>query len=285
MEWLWDCQSVWSQAADHAKRAIRRARVTALALGASAAAAGTAASQVLTWHDGLGRALSFLAAVLVGLVPLATRSTGPQQIRDWTRMRSLSEELKSEAYMYLAGVTPYRGADAPQVLLDRAERLLMHGADLAARTRTVEPRQRALPAVTDVRSYMDLRVVGQIERYYRPRAAVMSRRSSQFRTVELALVGSATVLGAASGAYGADWAAAWVATVTTVSAAVIAHAEASRYAYQEIEFSRTAAELELIHRRHATESGPADDDAVVTQCEQVISVQNEGWMTKWLSEY
>lgn len=284
VQWIWDRQSVWSQAADHAKRAIGRARTIALVLGVTGACAGTAAAQIMARSDEAGKTLAFLAAVAVGLVPLATKRAGPQQVRDWTRLRSLSEELKSEVYAYLARVGSYRDADAPQMLLDRAGQVLTDASDLAGHTVTFAPRRRALPAVTDVGSYLELRVAGQVKGYYRPRAAHMRRRSTQVRRAELALAAIAAVLGAVSGAFGAGWAAAWVATVATVAAAVTAHAAASRYAYQELEFSRTAAELESLMARRAEDADPATDEAFVGQCERVISVQNEGWMTKWLTE-
>ncbi|MFF8963188.1 DUF4231 domain-containing protein [Streptomyces globisporus] len=283
-QWIWDHQSIWSQAANHAKRAIGRARATALALGVVAAVAGTAAAQTLPHNEKVGSVLAFLASTAAGLAPFATRSAGPQQLREWTRLRSVSEELKSETYRYLSRVAPYRDEDSPQILRDRVERLLADASDLAVRTHALMPRQRSLPAVTDVGSYIELRVTGQIERYYRPRAAHMYQRSAQIRRMELTLACAAAVLGAFSGAFSADWAAAWMATVTTVSAAVIAHAAASRYAYQEVEFSRTAAELERLSSRPADEHSPAADDAMVAQCEHVISVQNEGWMAKWASE-
>ncbi|MFE6688694.1 DUF4231 domain-containing protein [Streptomyces sp. NPDC057743] len=284
MQWLWDRQSVWSQAADRAKRAIGRARTVALVLGVAGACAGTAAAQVMAVSAGVGRGLALLAAVAVGLVPLAAGAAGPQRVRDWTRLRALSEEFKSELYAYLARVGPYRDGDAPQVLLDRAERALADTGDLAGRTLALAPRRRPLPAVTDVESYAQVRVAGQIEDYYRPRAVLMSRRGAQVRWAELVLAALAVVLGAVSVVFGADWATAWVATVTTVGAAVTAHAAAARYAYQELEFSRTAAELERLTARRAQEADPAANDAFVGRCERVISAQNEGWTAKWRSE-
>jgi hypothetical protein len=65
------------------------------------------------------------------------------------------------------------------------------------------------------------------------------------------------------------------------------HAAASRYAYQELEFARTTAELEslLVRRTEAAAKvSPEADDGFVTHCEQVISAQNEGWMTKWAAK-
>lgn len=282
--WVWDRQSVWSQAADRAKRSITRARTAGLVLGVVGACAGTAAAQVIPEHEGAGKALAFLAAVAMGLAPLAARPAGPQHIRDWTRMRSLSEDLKSEIYTCLAGVAPFRGEDPSQALLARAARVIADASDLAAHTSDLTPRPRPLPAVSDVDSYIQVRLTGQIKDYYRPRAASMRRRTGQIRRTELTLAVAAAVLGAVSGTFGAAWATAWVATVAAVTAAVTAHAAASRYAYQELEFSRTAVELESLVSRRSQADGPAAEDAFVSQCERVISAQNEGWMTKWLTE-
>lgn len=288
VQWLWERQSVWSQAANHAKRAIGRARSVALTLGVTGACAGTAAAQVMPWNDAAGKALAFLAAVVVGLVPLATMRAGPQQVREWTRMRLLSEQLKSEIYTYLAGVAPYRDADASRKLREHTDLILSDTSDLTSRTLAFVPRQRPIPAVTDVRTYSELRVASQVERYYRPRAVQMSRRSARARRAEWALAATAVVLGAASGTFGVNWASAWVATITTVTAAVTAHFAASRYAYQEMEFSRTAEELERLTALRTEALNPtaddAADDAFVGRCERVISAQNEEWMAKWLSE-
>jgi hypothetical protein len=65
--------------------------------------------------------------------------------------------------------------------------------------------------------------------------------------------------------------------MTPQSATVTAHAAASRYAYQELEFSRTATELESLATRRAQVGAPDTDDAFVNQSERVISAQNEGW--------
>lgn len=55
MGWLWDRQSVCSQAADNAKRSISKARAVGLVLGVAAACAGAAAAQVMSWSDGVGK--------------------------------------------------------------------------------------------------------------------------------------------------------------------------------------------------------------------------------------
>ncbi|MCX0269643.1 DUF4231 domain-containing protein [Nocardia zapadnayensis] len=266
------------------KHSIDRARAMGLTLGIVGAVAGTAAAQVMPWHSAVGRALALLAAIAVGIVPLTVNNAGPQQIRDWIRLRSVAEQLKSQVYLYLVGAAPYRGSDTSELLVDHADRVIADAGDLARHTSGLTAHVRPLPPVTDIASYLDERVRGQADNYYRPRAAEMNRRQRRIHRLELALTAVAVVLGAVSTAFQAGWAAAWVATVTTMTAAVSAHIAATRYAYQELEFSRTAAELENLAARYDLGQATEGDDIVVERCERAIATQNDAWMTKWLAE-
>ena len=87
------------------------------------------------------------------------------------------------------------------------------------------------------------------------------------------------MLGVAAGAGAPGRLAAWVPVVTTVAASLAAHVAASRYDHQIVEFLRTAQQLDHIVAAHA--DGELDDSALVDECEQVISVENQGWMTNW----
>ena len=66
--------------------------------------------------------------------------------------------------------------------------------------------------------------------------------------------------------------------MTTVSAAIAAHAAAERYEFLRLEYSRTARELE--HLLSRWKRSKLSDDEFVMKCESVISVQNEAWMAK-----
>jgi hypothetical protein len=91
------------------------------------------------------------------------------------------------------------------------------------------------------------------------------------------------VLAAAAGTWEQDVVAVWVPVVTTVGAAVTAHAAAARYEYLLVEYLRTTEELERMRDRR----GPASkltDEQLVRKAEEVISVQNEGWMAKLTSD-
>jgi hypothetical protein len=261
-------------------------------LGIAAAVLGTAASQIMdgngngSGYGGAGKALAFAAAVAASLVPLSAGRAGPAAIRDWTRLRSMSEAVKNEAYVFLAGVAPYRGDHAGAVLLERVNRLRRDAADLLPHTERITPVPRTPPAVADVDSYATLRVQQQIDGYYRPKSAEMGRRLTKVRRTEVLLGCAGAVLGAVSGALGWEQAAAWVAVATLIGAAVSTHAITSRYAYQQVEYARTADELDrLITSWRARETRTAQDaDAFVDRCEEVISVLNDSWMIRWTTE-
>lgn len=282
----WDQQSVWSQAADRAKASIDRARAWGLALGLAAAVLGTAASQTMAAHPTAGKALAFAAACATGLVPLVARQAGPGAVRDWTRLRVTSEAVKSEVHTWLAGVAPYRGPDAQLALHDRLKLLREDVAHLVPHTVGIEPVVRRPPPVSDVPSYIELWLRPQISTYYLPRAREMGRRLAVVGRAELVLGAAGVLLGALAGTFAVEQAAAWVAVATTAAATVGAHGLAANYAYQQVQFAATAADLEhAIERRLVDEAlTGAAEDAFVAHCEHTISVLNGSWMTKWTAE-
>jgi hypothetical protein len=75
--------------------------------------------------------------------------------------------------------------------------------------------------------------------------------------------------------------AAW-AVATTAAAAVTAYVASQRNEFLWVEHSRTASELRRLLERHTGADGrDLTDSELVSECEQVISVQNQAWMAKW----
>jgi hypothetical protein len=157
------------------------------------------------------------------------------------------------------------------------------GADLLRHTAGISAQVRSLPPVTDIDSYIAHRLRRQIDTYYRPKAAWMQRRVETLGRVELALGVLGVLLAAAAGVLTAGGPAVWVGVAATVSIAVTAHGIAQRYAYQHLEFSRTAEELQQLLDHWTTDPGRTNESAglFVAKCEHVISIQNEAWMIRW----
>ncbi|WP_435186929.1 DUF4231 domain-containing protein [Streptomyces sp. bgisy126] len=284
---IWAQQASWSLAANRQKRRIGRVRAVSLFCFVIAAVLGTAAAQIGPAHPTAAQWSAFGAAVAVGVVTVLNSRVGQGQIQEWTRLRSVSEAFKGEVYACLAGVGSYRTPRAVTVLRDAVNGIRAEAADLLHHIvdLPVDP-SRPLPAVDGVDSYVRVRVQGQIDDYYRPRALWMHRRLRVVRRTEVLLGSAAVLLGAGSGAFQVEAAAAWVAVISTVSATVVAYAAAAKYEYQELEFLRTADELEriLADWRLSAHATPEAEDALVGRCEQVISILNDTWMVKWNSE-
>ncbi|MEU0392207.1 DUF4231 domain-containing protein [Streptomyces sp. NPDC006208] len=281
---VWDQQSVWSRSADQLKKSVEGARTASLALGIAAAVLGTAAAQAMGWSPTVGTVLAFAAACAAGAVPVVAQRGGPGRLNDWTRLRAVSEALKAEVYTCLAGVGPYRAtAETGALLAERSRAYRGDGGDLVRYTAEVTAKVRPLPPVTDIDSYVEHRLRRQIDSYYRPKARWMTRRLRVVGWIEAVLGGVGAVLAAAAGAFSIGWLAGWVAVAASVSVAVIAHAVAQRYAYQQLEFMRTAEELERLLDRWDADAvrTPELAEALVAECEHVISIQNEAWMIRW----
>lgn len=280
---VWRMQSVWSQAANALKARVERVRGALLVSGVAGAVLGTAAAQSAETNSAMARGLSLGAALALAAVAFLAQRNGQEEFRDWIRLRAVSEQLKGDLYTYLAGVTPYRAPDAAQRLLDRTMYTIDAIGALGRHTGGLVAVDRPLPAITDVPTYVQKRVRSQIDDYYRPRARTMHGRIRRARWTETALGAVGALLGVIGTTGGIPGASAWVAVLTTLTGTVAAHIAGSRWEFQEIEYQRTAAQLEQLTTRHATISTPtaADDDAFVAECEQVISIENEGWMARW----
>ena len=287
---VWEHQSVWSQTANVLKARIDRLRTTMLALAVASAVLTTLATQTATLTTAGGRVLALAAGVTVGLVPVVRSRLGRDAVSRWTRARAVSEELKAECYRFLAGVAPYRETDRQTRLAERTRRVQDAAADLVVDTAGISAVKRDVPPVTDVASYVDHRIVPQIG-WYRSRSTGLARRLALARQLELGLAVVGVLLAATASTWRAGDVAAWVAVVTTLTAALSSHVAASRWEYQLVEYLRTAEELNRLREewvaQHATGLAIDDDgaeDRLVEHCEHVVSIQNDGWMAKWTAD-
>ena len=159
VEWAWARQSVWSQAADRLKAAPSRARRLRLGLTIAGAAVALAGSQLQPVSPPTGVALAVLAAVVLAAVGLLSGTRSVEQVRRWTRARSVSEALKTEVLLCLTGAGDYADAGDPQQRLEaEVQRMEREAGDLQPWTGGIQPKTRSLPAVHDLPTYLQVRV-------------------------------------------------------------------------------------------------------------------------------
>ena len=283
-QWAWRRQGIWSQTADNLKAGPARLWALGLGLTVMAAALALAGSQIKAVSLPASIALGVMAALALAAVGLLRGRQNVEQVRRWTRARSVSEAIKTEVFLYLTKSGSYDGPDRDRKLEAEVRRLEHEAGDLQRYTDGVQPRQRPLPAVHDVGSYLDVRVrQSQLEGYYEPKARQLRQRLRGLKAVEVTLALAAAGLAAVAAV--APGVAAWAAVVTTAGGAMVAYAASERYEFLWIEYSRTASELRRLLDRHTAADGrPISGPELVAECEQVISVQNQAWMAKWGEE-
>lgn len=276
---VWARQSQWSQAADRIKGAIDRWRAILLGLAIAGAVTGTAGAAVMSSSTALGRTLVIVSTICVGLLPvLRPRVTGAA-LADWTNARAVSEALKTEMYLFLAGAGRY-AATRSETALRKAAR---DAEKIAYSQRKyligVEPAERDLPEVTDTATYFTVRAAGQIA-YFGGKARRYKKYLARFRTAEVIATVAGVVLGAFAAVFTEAGLSEWVAVATTIAAAVAARSMAGQYEFQMLEYLRTEAELDHIHGAVEETTDPARLRRLVGRSEQVLSAQNRGWMAQ-----
>ena len=276
---LWREQSLWSRTANRMKTRIESARRAALVLAVAVAVLATTAGTLADVVPDLARALAVAAAVGAAVLPTLRPAWSGARLRDWTRARSVSEALKSDVYLWLARAGHYCADPSAARLREATDRLRADGADLLRYRQGIEPEQRPLPAVRDVRTYFAIRVRSQIDDYYQPKADQLRTTLRRFRIVEIALGIVGAALGGLAGIVGASFAT-WIAVLATIGTALATHVAAGRYEFQLIEFLRTAERLNQLDHAATTSSSPDELAELAAKAEEVISVENQGWMAK-----
>jgi hypothetical protein len=288
VSWVWDEQSRWSQRGNDLRDEITRNRGRMLVLVAAAAVLATASAPLAELTPWAGR-VAVIGALVAGAVAARLRSSIDRtRVGVWTRTRSVSESLKMLTYSYLAGVGPYRGADARAELEKAVDALLASAGSLVAEASTKTAVVRDLPPVHGVADYLVERVERQRVGYYAKQAGIMAAKADRFSRLESMLFYVGAALSAVVLVFPGPWLAPWVAVLTTIAAAIAAHAAVQRYGTLQLEYAQAAHELgRLLSGRRPTaaltpEQAQAQDDAFVAAAESVISNQNETWMANSL---
>jgi hypothetical protein len=277
LEYAWRQQGIWSETANRLKKKIGQGRVAALLLGIVAAGLAVIAVQIRADSD-VGRWVALASGLAAAMVPFVQRNVGVEQIRVWTRARSVSEGLKTEIYTYLASGSGNQGDDADQHLGDGARDLVVGVGDMLRYSAEISPGDTQAPDIHDIDSYIAKRIDGQIK-WYHGKAVHYERRVRLLRGIANVLAALAAALGVISGAFGNTSLIAWVPFLTTVGTSLIAYIAAARYDHMIVEYLRTEQRLE--HLRDTRVGKQMSDSSFIDACEAAISVENQAWMSRW----
>jgi hypothetical protein len=277
LNYAWRQQRIWSETANSLKKRIDQGRIVALLLGIVAAGLAVFAVQIGADSD-VGRWIALSSGLAAAMAPFVQRRVGVEQLRVWTRARSVSEGLKTKIYTYLASGSGNHGDDTDQRLGDEARDLVVGVGDLLRYSAEISPDETQAPDIDDIGSYITKRIDGQIE-WYHDKAIHYEHHVRLLRGIANALAALAAAFGVMSGAFGNTSLIAWVPFLTTVGTSLVAYIAAARYDHMIVEYLRTEQRLE--HLRDTRVGKQMSDSSFIDACESAISVENQAWMSRW----
>lgn len=282
VEWAWQRQAVWSSVADELRHRTQRTRTALLGLTVLGATCALASSQLRPAHLSVALFIGAVGTLSLAGAGLLASVQNVEDVKRWTIARAASEAIKSQVYLRLTSVEPYDVEEKDRVLDASVQDLEREATQRGVvPTPSASVRARPIPHISDLETYVDLRVrKSQLQGYYVPRAAAMRRRLTLFKRVGVALVLLAAILAALTSV--SPTTGAWASLITTVAGVVAAHAAGEHYETLWIEYSRTADELHrLVDRRTAADGTVLTGDELIKRCEAVISAQNRAWLATW----
>jgi hypothetical protein len=279
-----EAQADWSKTADALKKAFERTRATVFALSIAAALFAAISSQI---DNNPRKVLAGISTVcmVVGTF-LTSRFLTAEHSRAWVRARAASEALKREWYKHAMKAAPYDTAANPDdVLQTEKNRIETEVDDLIGSRKTGTAN---LPATLSEDQYVKQRVVGQID-WHEKKATLAQEAAARMRGVEFTFAIATAVLTALIGLFEKYKFVSWIDLValtgvlTTLSGAIVAYVEASRYDFIVQSYRSTARRLKdaLSRQPKASPAGTAAWSDFVNGAETILQEQNNSWIAKF----
>src|ERR1044072_1188019 len=286
LEHIWGQYKLWASTSRALKSKLSQWRRIVLTLGLAGGIVGVLSSQTAIPWDSLWpplpKALGVASAVLLGLAAYFSKEIlNPDSEGRWIRARSAAEAFKREAYLLRARVPPY---DAEVIPLTRVEDIRKAVEGVGYERLTAEQKREGMPsAQLSVADYIRERVDDQIESFYEPKAEENKAVVRNISIITKALGALAVLLGL----LGYLWAGlpAFVAVITTVTAALAAYLYAGRYQHLVVSYQATAQKLAGLRAAWLVsgkkEEDTADRNKFILACEEVFATENGAWMAEW----
>lgn len=293
----WRDQAVWSEVANILKADLNKWRYRSKVAGVLGAFLETLSASLTVLGDDFGwlRAIiALVGAIVLAAIPYITKvKTSKERVVAWVRARSASEALKESIYRYLVSALPFEPTSSPSDLGKRCRKVKEKVRDISMHAATIDPPRKDRPVALTIDEYVEMRLNGQIEQYYRPKGREKALAANRCRKWEFRLGLLAVTMGAVASAAAATGLpqlsviGPWVAVVTTAGAAVTAHLAASRYDHEAITYFGTADRLTFLRDEWFVDSDRLNRTIVnklVDDCENAISTENESWLAEWSRE-
>jgi len=269
-------QKRWSATANNLKHVVDRSRLAVLTLAIAGAALETLGAQIHLSLPDEAVFVGYLGAASLAVVGAIKQwKLSRDRTQAWIVSRSASEAFKREMYLYRTSSGPYSSDSPSRVLLDRREQILAKANTVQRYAVDPDYSDLKIPGPLDPVGYIAERVRGQVD-WFRERAARATKIENFLDLAQFVLAVVGTLLGAALTMTGKQAYGAWVAVITTVIAALAAHAAAQRYEQLVVTYRATADRLQGLAARFQSAKG--DPRELIERCEAILLEENQGWI-------
>jgi hypothetical protein len=253
---------------------------------------------------------SILAAMSAIAIAIATYAGSKVLSNDLEKAqlkaRAAAEALKVQAFLYSMKAPPYSGQNAEKVLFKRVEIILKEVGTITPELSTITESKKSKIAkflsliylgkkTPDVESrwiqrfkeditfeeYVEERVKGQIDGYYRKKAAEFQRTINNANAATLVF----GFLGIAVGTIGATsnpGLSMWIGLLSTGTASIASYIHAGKYEYLLMSYVSTASQLELIAARFQSMTEPSlrMQQRFVAETETIFASEHNSWISE-----
>lgn len=269
----------WSLTADMLKASIEQSRRVTLGLAIVGAILETGGAQIDQSNPGLAKVFGYAGAAVLAIAGVIRQwKLGHERTQSWILSRAASESFKREIYLFRTSAGPYASLNPALTLLNRREEILAK-VQPCLKYRIEPKADLETPGPLNIDSYLDMRITGE-----RGQIKYFTRGADRYATAQSRLNGAmfslaliAALLGTALTMTGKQAYGAWVAVITTISGALVAHTLAQRYEQLIISFRATADRLASTVNRWGVK-GTGSLPELVETCEAVLLEENQGWI-------
>lgn len=289
LRYIWARFKTWDETANKRNRVLKRWRKLVLIFIVSGAFCGVLSSNLAsTSTDALvyaSQVLAFASTVLIALASYAGSEILTDELeKSQIKSRAAAESFKSESFLYMFRVPPYDNY-REQVVFDRINELEKVTEGLIHIPIKEKKEVEGLPAgEMTIDKYIQERIKDQIYGYFNKKIEGLEKKHRRGKNFTLFFGFIGVILGAlsATGMGFAKHTSAWIAFVTSASAAVSSFMATNRYQYLISTYQATSNRLQMLLARWEETANKSEDEArrFVLSVESELQRENQAWVNE-----
>jgi hypothetical protein len=289
LEFIWGQYRTWAATSAKLKRELNTWRAVVLTLTILGALTAILSQQFASMEWITGSKISgWISAAAIGIAGYAgSKILTADKEKNRLKARAAAERCESYVYLYIFKIPPYSKQEDEAALLASVEDLIKSLFDIPQARIAKEAQLKGIPSATfSFENYLQQRIEEQVDTFYFPKAELYRRRMARGSNLGIVLGITGFLLGMLGTSGNAGQFSIWIAFISTVSASVTSFLAVNRYQYLAMSYQVTGSLLKIMlirGKRIGKDDLPAQQ-ALIRNCEDILSRENEGWLAEFSRE-